>query len=194
MGSAYRRRLTIILAGSGIAHLGMFALLAANHPRLRQGDAPPIFQVDIAPFVPAPRHAPANRELSNRAVVPPRTIHSGETTVAVPVAAGAPARNADPRFELPPSPAPADHSTVRRSALRSSLVGCANIDLLASDERQGCLEHIGARVQDAPFIPPPIADDRLRGFDEKVAAQEQMRIYRRTNIYPGMREALRAAR
>lgn len=93
MRSADRRRLTIVLAASGIAHLGMFALLAPNPPRLRQGDAPPIFQVKVV-----------------------------------------------------------------------------------------------------PFIPPPLAKDRLRGFDEKVAAQEQMRIHRRSNIYPGIREALRAAR
>lgn len=61
-------------------------------------------------------------------------------------------------------------------------------------ERQACLEKLGAYAKDTSFIPPPLAKDRLRGFDEKVAAQEQMRIYRRTNIYPGMREALRAAR
>ena len=194
MESAYRRRLTIILAGSGIAHLGMFALLGASHPRLRQGDAPPIFQVYVAPFVPSPRHAAANRDLPSRTSVPARTIHPVETPVAAPVTAGAPARDADPRSELPPSPAPVDGSAALRGALRSSPIGCANIDLLAPDERQGCLEDLGARVQDAPFIAPPLAKDRLRGFDEKVAAQEQMRIYRRTNIYPGMREALRAAR
>lgn len=93
MSSADWRRLTTILVGSGIAHLGMFALLAVNRPLLEQGDAPPIFQVKVV-----------------------------------------------------------------------------------------------------PFIPPPLAKHRLRGFDEKVAAQEQMRIYRRAKIHLGMREARRAAR
>lgn len=194
MRSADRRRLTMIVVGSGIAHLGMFALLAANPPRLRQGDVPPIFAVEVVPFVLPPRSAPP-QDLSSRPLHPRRAFGVDETTRVAPlVTPSAPAPQDDPRFVPAPSPAPADGSLALRNALRSSPVGCANLNLLARDERQGCLEKLGARAEDTPFIPPPLAKDRLRGFDEKVAAQEQMRIYRRTNIYPGMREALRAAR
>lgn len=192
MRSADRRRLTIILVGSGIAHLGMFAVLAANQPRLRQGEAPPIFQVAVVPFILPPRSAP-NQDRSSRPLRARRTPRLDETATVSPlVTFETPAPEAEPRPPLPPSPV--DGSAAARKALRSSLVGCANIDLLGPDERQGCLEKLGARAEDTPFIAPPIAKDRLRGFDEKVAAQEQMRIYRRTNIYPGMREALKAAR
>ena len=194
MRSADRRRLMIVLAGAGIAHLGVFALLAANPPRLRQGDPPPIFAVEVVPFVLPPR-VTAHPELSSRPLQRWRAIGVDETTTVAPlVTPHAPAGADDPSSALPPSPAPADGSVALRKALRSSGVGCANPDLLAPAERQACLEKLGAYAKDTSFIPPPLAKDRLRGFDEKVAAQEQMRIYRRTNIYPGMREALRAAR
>lgn len=193
MRSADRRRLTIMLLGSGIAHLGIFALLAANPPRLRQRDAPPIFAVEVVPLV-LPRRVTPHQDLSSRPRQPRRAIEVDETTTVAPrVAPNAPAGEDVSRFAHP-SPAPADGSVARRNALRSSRAGCANTGLLGPDERQACLEKLGAHAQDTPFIPPPLAKDRLRGFDEKVAAQEQMRIYRRTNIYPGMREALRAAR
>lgn len=192
MRSANRRRLTIVLAASGIAHLGMLGLLAANHPRLRQGDTPPIFAVEVVPFVLPPGSRP-HQDLYSRPPHPRRATGVDETTTVVPlVTPNAPAHEDDPRIVLPPSPA--DGLAALRNALRSSRVGCADLDLLGPDERQGCLEKLGARTEDTPFIPPPLAKDRLRGFDEKVAAQEQMRIYRRTNIYPGIREALRAAR
>ena len=73
-------------------------------------------------------------------------------------------------------------------------MGCANPTLLSKGERETCLEKLGAGAKDAPFIPPPIAKDKLRSFEEKTAAQEQMRIYRQTGIYPGLREALKDAR
>lgn len=194
MRSADRLRVTTILVGAGIAHLGIFALLASDPPRLRQGDAPPIFVVDVVPIVLPPR-VTAHPDLSSRPLQSRRAIRVDETTTVAPLVTPlAPTGAVDPSSALPPSPVPADGSVAQRNALRSSRVGCANPDLLAPAERQACLEKLGAHAQDTPFIPPPLAKNRLRGFDEKVVAQEQMRIYRRTNIYPGMREALRAAR
>jgi hypothetical protein len=192
-----RRRLTIVLAASGIAHLGMFALLALKPPRLGLAEPPPIFEVEVVPFVMPPRqdHAAPARSLASRPLRPRRTLRPDETTTVAPlVTRQAPASNEEAGVLPVPSPAPPGASTDLRNALRRGAVGCANPTLLSKAEREGCLEKLGAGAKDAPFIPPPIAKDKLRAFDEKVAAQEQMRIYRQTGIYSGMRDALKAAR
>ena len=81
-----------------------------------------------------------------------------------------------------------------RQALRRGAAGCANPDLLDRAEREDCLEAFGKEAASAAFIAPPMARDKRAGFDEKVAAREQMRIYRETGIYSGMRDAYKAAR
>ena len=192
-----RRRLTIVLAASGVAHLGMFALLALKPPQLSLTEPPPIFEVEVVPFVMPPRqdHAAPARSLASRPLRPRRTLRPHETTTVAPlVTRQAPASNEEAGVLPVPSPAPPGASTDLRNALRRGAVGCANPTLLSKAEREGCLEKLGAGAKDAPFIPPPIAKDKLRAFDEKVAAQEQMRIYRQTGIYSGMRDALKAAR
>lgn len=192
-----RRRLTIVLAASGVAHLGMFALLALKPPQLGLTEPPPIFEVEVVPFVMPPRqdHAAPARSLASRPLRPRRTLRPDETTTVAPlVTRQAPASNEEAGLLPVPSPAPPGASTDLRNALRRGAVGCANPTLLSKAEREGCLEKLGAGAKDAPFIPPPIAKDKLRAFDEKVAAQEQMRIYRQTGIYSGMRDALKAAR
>ena len=97
------------------------------------------------------------------------------------------------RDEPPVETAPSAPATLR-DALRRSPVGCANPSLLAKEERDACLERLGAGAKDAPFIQPPMDPDKRREFDQKSAAQEQMRIYRETGVYPGLREALKAAK
>lgn len=189
-----RRRLTIVLAASGIAHLGVLALLALKAPQLSFAEPPPIFEVEVVPFVMPPRQdrAAPTQSLASRPLRPRRTLRPEETDVAPLVTREAPATDAPAGLAAAPSPPSA--SADLRNALRRGAVGCANPTLLSKDERAACLEKLGAGAKDAPFIPPPIAKDKLRAFDEKVAAQEQMRIYRETGIYPGMREALKAAR
>ncbi len=197
MRPADRRRLTIVLAASGIAHLGMFALLAVNRPQLAQSQAPPIFEVEVVPFVMPPRqdHAAPAQTLASRPLRPRRTLRPDETTPVAPlVTPNAPRAGEDMEPSLTPSPAAPGLPADLRNALKRSAVGCANPTLLSKVERETCLEKLGAGAKDAPFIPPPIAKDKLRGFEEKTAAQEQMRIYRQTGIYPGLREALKDAR
>ena len=76
MRSADRRRLMIVLAISGIAHLGVLALLALNRPESIAVATPPIFQVEVVPFVmptrreeaaPAQSLASRSRELAAEA-------------------------------------------------------------------------------------------------------------------------------
>ena len=192
-----RRRLTIVLAASGIAHLGVLALLALKPAQLTLAEPPPVFEVEVVPFVMPPRqdHAAPTQSLASRPLRPRRTLQPDETTDVAPlVTREAPTTDVSPGLAPAPSPAPPGAPADLRNALRRGAVGCANPALLSKDERAACLEKLGAGAKDAPFIPPPIAKDKLRAFDEKVAAQEQMRIYRETGIYPGMREALKAAR
>lgn len=197
MRPADRRRLTIVLAASGIAHLGMFALLAVNRPQLELNQAPPIFDVEVVPFIMPPRqdHAAPAQALASRPLRPRRMLRPDEaTTVAPLVTPNAPKAGEAFGPGLAPSPASPGPPTDLRNALRRGGVGCANPTLLSKVEREACLEKLGAGAKDAPFIPPPIAKDKLRGFEEKTAAQENMRIYRQTGIYPGLREALKDAR
>ncbi|MES3030611.1 MAG: hypothetical protein V4820_22480 [Pseudomonadota bacterium] len=197
MRPADRRRLTIVLAASGIAHLGVFALLAIDRPSLERNQPPPIFEVEVVPFIMPSRldHAAPAQTLASRPLRPRRALRPDETTSVAPLVTPNAARPAeDIGTGLAPSPALPGPPAALSNALRRGAVGCANPTLLSKVEREACLEKLGAGAKDAPFIPPPIAKDKLRGFEEKTAAQENMRIYRQTGIYPGLREALKDAR
>lgn len=197
MRPADRQRLTIVLAASGIAHLGVFALLAIDRPRLEQSQAPPIFEVEVVPFLMPPRqdHAAPAQALASRPLRPRRALRPDQTSTVAPlVTPNAPRPGEDVGPGIAPAPMAAGPPADLRTALRRSAVGCANPALLTKVEREACLDKLGAGAKDAPFIAPPIAKDKLRSFEEKTAAQEQMRIYRQTGIYPGLREALKDAR
>ena len=183
-----RRRLTIVLAASGVAHLGMFALLALKPPQLGLAEPPPIFEVEVVPFVMPPRqdHAAPARSLASRPLRPRRTLRPDETTTVAPlVTRQAPASNEEAGLLPVPSPAPPGASTDLRNALRRGAVGCANPTLLSKAEREACLEELGAGAKDAPFIPPPMSADKRQAFDEAAAKKEAYQRYKRQNIPPG---------
>ena len=183
-------------------HAGVLAILATAQPQLRQVESPPVFEVTVAPrFLTTAEDRPVPRETAaNRPLRPRRALRPDETSEVAPlITRNAPASTLR-GDTVAPSVAPESGPTAEaspdllRNALRRGAVGCANPTLLSKAEREACLEKLGAGAKDAPFIPPPIAKDKLRGFEEKTAAQENMRIYRQTGIYPGLREALKDAR
>lgn len=179
------RRATLLLGLSGLAHLGVFLLLAMKHSQLRVTAPPPTFEVTVVPrFVPRER-ARREREAATRPVAPRRAAAQTPAAGIAPLVAGS--------LPLPPN-SPQDISEGLRKALRRSPVGCANLQALDQAETDACIEAFGKDARSAAFIAPPIARDKRTGFDEKVAAQEQMRIYRETGVYSDMRDALKAAR
>lgn len=194
MNSAGRLRLTLVMAGSGAAHLGLLAWLALEQHDLRhQAPPPPVFEVEVVPLLIPPRRSDLTsprREAASRPLSPRRVLHPDETSPVAPLVT--------PQAAAPPPPStsePGPAADLRR-ALRRSPIGCANLAILDDVERGACQESFGSGVKTTQLIPAPIDPERRQGFDEKVAAREEMRIYRQTGVYPerGMREALKAAR
>lgn len=189
---ARRQATASVLIASGLAHVAVLGLLALVRPELTEVAPPPaVFDVQILPRMlpsPIPDETVAVRDLQVRR---PRQAPSNQAVrpLVVPERAIAP-----PGAATPPGPAvPAAPSNIR-NALRRGAVGCANPALLSPEEQDACLERLGAGAEETPFIEAPMSRDKRRSFDEKVAASERMRVYRETGVYPGLREALKAAK
>lgn len=184
MRDAVRRRAVIgVLIASGFAHLGVLALLALVRPDLRQMAPPPVFDVQILPRIlpsPTPGAPVATRELQVR---PPRDARS---TLDVPPMIVPERSIAAPGESARAGPAtPAAPSSEVSKALRLGPVGCANPDLLSPEEREACLERLGAGAKDEPFIEPPMSRDKRRAFDAAAAKKEAYRRYTEGNVPPG---------
>lgn len=157
-------RLTLVLAVSGLAHVGVLALLATLHPQLRQAPPPPVFEVEVVPrFLPGPARATARSEPAAARPLRPRRLlrpeeRSDVAPLVTPAAPAAPDRRG--------APGPAAPAADLRNALRRGAVGCANPSLLSKDERAACLEALGRGARDAPFIEPPIAPDKKSEWDK----------------------------
>lgn len=180
MISAGQHRPTLVPGLSGPAHLGVFLVLAAKHPRLQAAAPPSTFDVTIVAKFVAP-------------VRPPPTASRCGGAEALRLGRMETSRRLSPTSSLParqPQPSPASLG----KALRRGPVGCANLGAQDQAETDACLEAFGKGATSAAFITPPMARDKRTGFDEKVAAQEQMRIYRETGVCSGLRDALKAAR
>lgn len=184
MRDAVRRRAIIgVLIASGFAHLGVLALLALVRPELRQIAPPPVFDVEILPrVVPSPSvgETVATRELQVR---PPRDVRSRPDVppLVLPEGAIAPPDQTAPSGPARPMPVPSEV----REALRRGVVGCANPNLLSQEERDACLERLGAGAKDAPFIEPPMSRDKRRAFDAAARKKEAYRRYKEGNVPPG---------
>ncbi|WP_312167143.1 hypothetical protein [Phenylobacterium sp.] len=174
MGDRRRTRLYVLLGVSGLAHVAALGVLALQHPELRQASAPPVMDVQIAPYYVPPRAERAlgrQPPLVERPIRPRRTLRPDETaTIAPLVTPNAPAPPEGPWAVSPPAAGvPAPPSSDLRQALRRGTVGCGAPDLLSREEREACQERLGAGAKDAPFIAPPIAADKRQEFDRAAA-------------------------
>lgn len=185
-----RRTLPTAVAISGLAHLAVLALLAITHPSLRQADAPPVFEVQVAPlFTPSPRsEQPTPRRLVDQTIRPRRTLRLQEDPSVAPlVTPFAPDRPAAPPAPAVALPAPATPAgPAPGAALRLSPVGCANPQLLSKAERDRCLERLGAGAKDAPYYEPPMSRDKRKAFNEAAASKQAYRKYKETNLPTGV--------
>ena len=183
MREAVQRRAVIgVLAVSGLAHIVVLGLLALVRPELRQMAPPPVFDVQVVPrMLPSSvaGEPVAVRELRVRR---PRDARSARDVPPLVV----PERSIAPTGAPLSAPAAATGPADVRDALRRGLVGCANPDLLSPDERDACLERLGAGAKDAPFIEPPMSPDKRRAFDAAAAKKEAYRRYREGSVPPGV--------
>lgn len=190
MARTYRRTLPIVIAVSGLAHLGVLALLAFAHPTLRQALTPAVFEVQVVPlYVPSPRsEQPAPKRLVDQPIRPRRALRSEEDSSMAPLVTPLAPRTAGPS-EAPAATLPAPAAPVGPApgaALRLSPVGCSNPQLLTRAERERCLERLGAGARDAPFYEPPISRDKRRAFDEAAARKQAYRKYKEANLPTGV--------
>ncbi|MDP3747368.1 MAG: hypothetical protein Q8Q88_10010 [Phenylobacterium sp.] len=185
-----RLTLPTVVAVSGLAHLGVLALLAIAHPTLRQAQAPPVFEVQVVPlYVPSPRaEQPAPKRLIDQPIRPRRALRVQEDLSVAPLVTPlAPDRPAAPPAPAVALPAPAAPATPALSgALRLSPVGCANPNLLTKAERERCLERLGAGAKDAPYYEPPMSRDKRKAFDEAAARKQAYRKYKEANLPTGV--------
>ncbi|MDP3852084.1 hypothetical protein [Phenylobacterium sp.] len=186
MARTDRRTLPSVVLVSVLAHLGVLALLAIAHPTLRQAQAPPVFEVSIAPLVMAPRRerpAPA----ASRPLRPRRALTPDETSPVAPlVTPNAPGRaEATPRHPAPLPPGPKDNL---RNTLRRSAAGCANANAVILDkaERDDCDERFGRGAKTAEFIEPPMSRDKRRAFDAAAERKAAYRAYKEGNVPSGL--------
>ncbi len=190
MARTDRRTLPFVVAASGLVHLGVLVLLAIAHPTLRQAEAPPVFEVQVAPLhVPSPLgEQPAPRRLIDPPIRPSRALRLQDAPevapLFTPLAPDLPAAPPTPAFALPAPVAPAAPSVSR--ALRLSPVGCANLQLLTKAERERCLERLGAGARDAPFYEPPMSRDKRSAFDEAADRKQAYRKYKEANLPTGV--------
>ena len=168
-------RAGLVVGLSLLAHGAVLALLALSHPQLRIAPPPPVVEVEIVPyFLPSLQRAqPRSEPLAAQPIRPRRSLQrpDEERTVAPLITKAAPPQKpvegpwaVAPPVVGTPSPSPPD----LRRALRGS-VGCSNLELLSKAEREDCQEKLGAGAKDAPFIPPPIAADKLKAWEADAA-------------------------
>jgi len=186
MAAGGRRTLIPIVAVSVAAHLAVFGLLALARPKFdHTAPPPPVFDVLIAPRFARPpaqaEPAPSRPLRARRAVAADRSPIPPLRLPESAIAPSAPAASTEPTMPTAPV-APAR----LKDALRRGPVGCANPSLLSREERDACLERLGAGAKDAPFIEPPMSPDKRRAFDAAAAKKEAYRRYKEANMPPGV--------
>jgi hypothetical protein len=193
MQTARRRRTTWAIAASVIAHLAVGVLLVRQHPVLvtplgESGPPEPIIPILIMPKTPPPAgaHAPAPIRLHRRPqpFLPPEV----EAAPIAPPAPAAPAPTAPTRgpVALHPSPLPEGPKTETRTALRQSLVGCANAEAVGLNraEREHCDEVLGKGAKTTAFAGLGLSPEKQRLFDAAAARKEADYRYKHGGVPP----------
>lgn len=146
MGTGSRRRLATVAAGSVLFHALVIGLLVQTFqipapPRLERGATETIVPVIIARRQARPPPAASLRPR-------PRAVRSPRIDTPVAPLGLAPAPAAPP---VEP-PGPRDLQPDARQALRTSLFGCSQADLvgLTLRERERCNEKLGEKYKDMP--------------------------------------------
>ncbi|MDO8801291.1 hypothetical protein [Phenylobacterium sp.] len=175
MSKARRWRSGALVAGSVVAHLGVLAILTATRPQPRLYEPPEVFEVTVAPrVITTPQEVTRPRELLR-----PRPSRSRPDDLSV-------APLVVPQAQAPALPAPTPPSLTPQlsAALRRGL-GCANIAALSPDERDRCLERLGAGAGDLAPLPLGTPAGKQKGFDTAAAHKEACRKYRE-GMPPGL--------
>ena len=192
MARARRRLNATAMALSIVAHVVVLTALAFHGPRLAPpqelaGPPEPVIPILIMPRTPpAPPGAepPEPIRLHRRRLrpdIPPPDITPLIIPPRLPTPPPAqPRAAARPRISVQPSP-----SERATAALRNSLVGCANPNLLSPDERERCYERLGQGAAETPHIGPPVDPAIARA----AAAREARRLDRDAPIPAGPRGA-----
>lgn len=178
MRTARRWRSGAFVAVSVLGHVGVLAILAADHAQPRHYDPSPAFKVTMAPRVMiTPQEAAEPRQLLRPR---PSRLRPDDLSVAPLVIPQAlpPA----PPAPIPPSLTPQLSAVLRRG------LGCANITSLglSQAERDTCLERLGKGVGETAYIPPGFSKAKQALLDDAAAKRKTYRDYRNGQIPPGL--------
>ncbi len=178
MRKSTRWRSGTLAAISVLGHVGILAILGTNHARPRPHEPAPVFEVTVAPrAVVVPQAATKPRQQLR-----PRPSRLRPDDLSV-----------EPLFApqaLPPeapAPTPPSLSPELSAALRRGL-GCANIATLSPEERDGCLERLGAGLNKVAPLPLGTPAGKQRAFDATAAHKAACQKYRE-GMPPGLQPA-----
>ena len=173
-----RWRSGTFVAMSVLGHAGILVILGTNLARPRPYEPDPVFEVTIAPRgVVVPRVAARSRQQLR-----PRPSRLRPDNLSV-----------EPLFApqalppTPPAPTPPSLTPGLSAALRRGL-GCANITTLSREERDGCLERLGAEADKVAPLPLGMPAGKQRAFDAAAAHKAACRKYRE-GMPPGLQPA-----
>lgn len=188
MRTATRRRSTMAVAASLIAHIAVFAVLWMQRPVLvipeeQAGPPEPVIPVLLMPRTPpvgAAHGAPAQIRLHQRI----RRLEDRDLPVAplvLPPAPSPPLPAPGPVTVRAPSESAEPQQANVQGALRG-LLGCANPNLasLSLAQRAKCEERLAAGAKDQPFLGLGVNADKQRLLDIAGARREAEYKYKRS--------------
>ncbi len=175
-----RRGMRTLAAAGLVAALHLLAFLALSllAPGAPTFQDSPVFEVMLAPPLAALRRRQApGPEAPNR--IPPR----------LPPAPQDLADDSARPAQVGPSPGAEAEAMAQAARLRSALrqaFGCSQPDMarLNETEREACLTRFAEGADAAPYRPPLMDADKLRGLDQAAARKAADRAYREATTPP----------